>query len=131
MLSFKILILSFLIIEAITIYFRFCLNMKSKDRYKQKVKKSGSGRVFHWHHFIIGIAIVLFSLFFEGQFEKSLFNLGTGVFVSDLVHHFVVLYFFTGKTEFYLQYKDKSEYRRYLYSDKKRDKLVRKVTCFV
>jgi len=47
------------------------------------------------------------SLAFSGMFERFLFNLGLGIVLSDLVHHFIVLNILVGESEFHLIYKNK------------------------
>ena len=54
-----------------------------------------------------GIACVGLAFWLERQFPKSSFRLlavGIGLFVSDMIHHFVVLWIITGNPQFDLLY---------------------------
>ena len=49
------------------------------------------------HHGYVGLGLVLISFFY---FNFYLVVLGWSLFLSDLVHHFIILPLWVGKTEF-------------------------------
>jgi hypothetical protein len=59
------------------------------------------------HHSYIGIACIAAAFWLEQRFPKSSFHLlaiGIGLFISDMIHHFVVLWIITGNPQFDLLY---------------------------
>jgi len=59
------------------------------------------------HHSYIGIACIALAFWLETRFPKSSFHLlaiGIGLFISDMIHHFVVLWIVTGNPQFDLLY---------------------------
>lgn len=107
MLEWKLIIGVLLIVEAVTIFLRFTFNKESKSFHISRMQKRHSKRAIHWHHFLIGLGIIPLAFLFSGVTEVGLFNIGIGVFLSDIIHHFVVLAVFMGNPEFYLVYKNK------------------------
>ena len=107
MISLKIILISLMIIEVITLVFRFGFNRRSRDFYSNSLNRRWGKYKFHWHHLFLGLVIVPLSLMFSGMFEKFMFNLGLGIVFSDLVHHFIILNIFVGESEFHLFYKNK------------------------
>ena len=127
MISIKIILISLMIIEVITLIFRFGFNKRSRDIYSNSLKRKWGNYKFHWHHLFLGIVIIPISLIFSGMFEKFLFNLGLGVALSDLVHHFIVLNILVGESEFHLLYKNK-DFNREEGILSKRRKILNKIT---
>ena len=59
------------------------------------------------HHSYIGIACIAVAFWLEQRFPRSSFHLlaiGLGLFISDMIHHFVVLWIITGNPQFDLLY---------------------------
>ena len=59
------------------------------------------------HHSYIGIACIAAAFWLEPRFPRSsvhLLAVGIGLFVSDMIHHFVVLWIITGNPQFDLLY---------------------------
>lgn len=59
------------------------------------------------HHSYIGIASIAVAFWLEQRFPRSSFHLlaiGIGLFISDMIHHFVVLWMITGNPQFDLFY---------------------------
>lgn len=108
MIEWKLAIGVLLIIEAVTIFCRFAMKKESKDFHANRINKKWKKRGIHWHHFLIGLAIIPLAFLFRGSVELGLFNIGLGIFLSDMVHHFIVLAVFTGSPEFCLIYRNKN-----------------------
>ncbi|MBU3912904.1 MAG: hypothetical protein KKB21_04900 [Nanoarchaeota archaeon] len=107
MISIKIILISLMIVEITTLIMRFGFHRQSRDYYSNSLNKKWGRYKFHWHHLFLGLLIVPVSLAFSGMFERFLFNLGLGIVLSDLVHHFIVLNILVGESEFHLIYKNK------------------------
>lgn len=63
------------------------------------------------HRSYTGISCAGLAFWLEQQFPKSSFHLlaiGVGLFISDMIHHFVVLWIITGNPQFDLLYQNKS-----------------------
>lgn len=100
--SWEIILWTTFILEFITILGRFVLKLKSRDFFEGYMNKKSLKKIPHFHHLFIGLIILLIALILD----NSLYiNLGAGVILSDLVHHFVILWFFIGNPEFHLVYK--------------------------
>jgi hypothetical protein len=59
------------------------------------------------HHSYTGIACAGLAFWLEQRFPKSSFHLlsiGIGLFISDMIHHFLVLWIITGNPQFDLLY---------------------------
>jgi hypothetical protein len=91
-----------LIWEATTCAFRFGLDMQStRDTAWMAPLTLG----FRIHHGYLGvILIVLAALISSAPSRSALLIVGVGFVVSDLVHHFLVLWPLTGHHEFHLRY---------------------------
>jgi hypothetical protein len=87
----KILILTF-IIEFTTIISRYFFG-SMKTRYKN-FKSKYKVRI---HHGYIGLVLVLIHLIFT---NNLLYIIGSALFLSDTIHHFIVLPIWVKKTEF-------------------------------
>ncbi len=126
MIEWKLILGVLFIAEAITLFLRFAMNKESKDYHVGKMNKKWKKRKFHWHHFLLGLAIIPLAFFFSNFTEQFLINLGIGIFLSDLVHHFVVLMFITGSPEFCLVYKNKDLNERKIEILTRRRKIIKK-----
>lgn len=103
MIDWSLVIISTIIIEIITLFGRFVFKKSSKENYFKILKKLNARYFIHFHHGFFGVIILLVSYFYGFVF---LFNLGIGFILSDLVHHFVILWSITGSPEFHLIYKN-------------------------
>jgi len=57
------------------------------------------------HHGYIGLLIMAASAFLNEKYKQYAFIAGTAMFLSDLIHHFIVLKLATGSPEFDIFYK--------------------------
>ena len=97
-------VLSAIAMEALTCLLRFGAHMTAGDSMHWM-----SSVTFGWriHHGYVGVLLACCSLLFRpGWLRNSLLMIGTGLFVSDLVHHFAVLWPLTGSPELLLRYPD-------------------------
>ena len=58
------------------------------------------------------------------------FNVGVGIFLSDFVHHFVVLNYFVGDPEFHLLYRNSDLYKMKKKLEKNTKKFLRRLIEF-
>lgn len=90
------------IIEGVTCLFRFGLDLQS-TRDTGWIGAYTFG--YRIHHGYIGVVALLVSLFVPaGVWRNGLVILGIGLVVSDLVHHFAVLWPITGSHQFDIRY---------------------------
>jgi hypothetical protein len=95
-----------LIIELITIFLRFGLNMKTSNTTTLIVGKFTFG--IRIHHGYIGILLIIMAVFFPTALVSNwLLITGMSLFLSDVIHHFLVLWPITGSPEFDLLYPKK------------------------
>ncbi len=97
----KILILT-LLIELVTIFFRFGLKMKARESTSALAGFTFGLRI---HHGYIGLLIMAAVSFLNDKYKPYAFIIGTAMFLSDLIHHFIVLKLITGSPEFDVFYK--------------------------
>jgi len=109
MIDLKIILISAIIIESITIFGRFFLNISSKKVYIRVMKKFKLKRFYHFHHLFTGIIIAVVFYFYYHHF---FFNLGLGIFLSDLIHHFAVLWIVLKHPEFHVVYKNVKDFEK-------------------
>lgn len=93
------LILLGVVIELVTVITRFGLRLRSKD-FKKKIHFP-----VKFHHLYLGIALFILGIFYQEGFINflgpiGLLEIGGGIALSDLLHHFIVMKGLTGKTEF-------------------------------
>ncbi len=79
-----------LLIEVLSIFGRLIFG--SAKRFYEKKK------LVRIHHGYVGLGLIIIISFF--YFNEYLIILGWSLFLSDLVHHFIVLPLWVGKTEF-------------------------------
>ncbi len=97
----KILILT-LLIELITVFFRFGLKMKAGESTSALAGITFGLRI---HHGYIGLLIMIAASFLNDKYKTYAFIIGTAMFLSDVIHHFIVLKLITGSPEFDIFYK--------------------------
>lgn len=94
-----------LVFEVLTCVFRFGFALESTRDTASSIGRLTIG--MRIHHSYIGIACVGLAFWLEQRFPRSSFHLlaiGIGLFVSDMIHHFVVLWIVTGNPQFDLLY---------------------------
>lgn len=92
------------VIEVVTAFTRFGLGMSATRDTTWLAPLTGGLRI---HHAYYGLVLVAVSLLVKGRFWKNaLLIVGVGCFVSDMVHHFLVLWPITGSPQFDLMYPD-------------------------
>ena len=119
--NWTIVVLTAVIIEFFTVFGRFIFGFRSRDFLRKAMKYFGWKRVFHFHHLFMGLILMGFSIFFNGSL---LFSLGLGVALSDVIHHFVVLWIIVGDPEFKVVYQSLGEFEK---DEKIEDSRIRKV----
>jgi hypothetical protein len=107
MINIKIIIITALAIELLTIVVRFGFKISSKEVYIKIMKKFKFKKFYHIHHLIWGILLAV--IFYS---NPLLLNIGIGVILSDLIHHFVVLWTVVGSPEFHIVYKNVNCFNR-------------------
>ena len=91
-----------LIIELITIAFRYGLRLESTRDTASTIGLLTFG--LRVHHGYIGLFLILLGWCFPRGYRNFLWIIGIGLFVSDLVHHFLVLWPIEGSPQFDLVY---------------------------
>lgn len=89
------------IIELITVFFRFGLELKAREATHAVSTLTFGLRI---HHGYIGLLVMAASALAGEKLKKYAFIAGAALFLSDLIHHFVVLKFITGSPEFDIFY---------------------------
>ena len=74
--------------EIATVILRYLLKFKSKKVIKKEAKILRFKKMLHFHHLFAGIIIAAI-FYFKGN--NLWFNIGIGIALSDLIHHFVIL----------------------------------------
>ncbi|MSQ94120.1 MAG: hypothetical protein EXR98_06135 [Gemmataceae bacterium] len=90
-----------ILIEAITVLLRFGFSLES-TRDAATIGNFTLG--LRVHHGYIGIFLILLGWCFPLGLRNSLWIVGIGLLISDLMHHFIVLWYFTGSPQFDLVY---------------------------
>lgn len=93
------------VFEIVTCVLRFGFAVESTRDTASSVGRLTMG--LRIHHSYIGIACVALAFWLERRFPKSSFHLlsiGIGLFISDMIHHFLVLWVTTGNPQFDLLY---------------------------
>ena len=105
-----------LLIEAVTVVFRFGFKMKAtRDTAKYVARWTRGIRIHHGYWgvplLVLGVAFFVTSV---GPVLAAawLTILGLALIKSDLVHHFLVLWPITGSHDFDLVYPERERYRR-------------------
>lgn len=89
--------------EAVTVFLRFGLGLEATRDTASTVGRLTFG--VRIHHGMIGLAILLLSLYINDiSWKRRAAIFGGALTVSDLVHHFVILWAATGSPQFDLLY---------------------------
>ncbi len=89
------------VIEAITVVLRFGLRLESTRDTAMIGTMTFGLRV---HHGYIGLFLLPLGWCFPRGLRYALWIIGFGLLFSDLAHHFVVLWYFTGSPQFDIVY---------------------------
>jgi len=103
MFSLFIILMTLVLVEFATVITRFTFKISSKETYIKIMKKFKLKRFYHFHHLFLGIIMAIIFYIYQ---QPLLFNIGVGVFASDVVHHLVVLWAVVGNPEFHIVYKN-------------------------
>jgi hypothetical protein len=88
--------------EAVTVILRFGFSMKSEATTSGLAQFTFGYRI---HHGYVGLLFLVLSLLvFNRTVRNLLIIFGVGLFLSDLIHHFLVLKLLTGSDEFTIRY---------------------------
>jgi len=93
-----------ILFETLTCFLRFGLDLQS-TRDTSMLRSLTFG--FRIHHGYVGVIMVLLSLLLPAQLAKVrtwVFRIGMALVLSDLAHHFLVLWPITGDPKFDLLY---------------------------
>lgn len=119
MINPTIIFVTALLIEVITLFGRFIIKISSKEVLIKIMKFLNIKIVINPHHGIIGLLIAIVSFFYDCP---VLFNLGLGLFISDIFHHFIVLWAIVGNPEFHVVYKNLKYFKKEQKADDKKIK---------
>lgn len=97
------------VIEAITVVLRFGLRLESTRDTAMIGTMTFGLRV---HHGYIGLFLLPLGWCFPRGLRYGLWIIGFGLILSDLAHHFVVLWYFTGSPQFDIVYPEHPYWRR-------------------
>jgi hypothetical protein len=98
-----------ILFEAITVGLRFGLHLQSTR---------DTASIGHWtcglriHHGYIGVFLLPLAWCFPRGLRHALWMIGIGLILSDLAHHFLVLWPFFGDPQFDLYYPDHPFWRK-------------------
>jgi hypothetical protein len=96
-----------LIIEAITLFFRFGLGLESTRDTASTVGRLTFG--IRIHHGYIGLALLIATFFFsrlkKHRYVSCIQVAGASLLLSDIIHH-IILFLVTGSSDFDLVYSN-------------------------
>ncbi len=90
-----------ILIEALTVVLRFGFSLEST---KDTAVIGNFTLGLRVHHGYIGLFLILLGWCFPLGLRNALWIVGIGLLVSDLMHHFIVLWYFTGSPQFDIVY---------------------------
>ncbi len=97
--------ISTLILELIFVLFRFGFGLESTRDTASTIGVLTFGiRIHHGYIGLLAVAISLLLFKSKPQIAQWLLIIGTTLFCSDLIHHFIVLWIFIGSPEFDFRY---------------------------
>lgn len=94
-----------LLMEGLTCFSRFGLGLQS-TRDTAALKRYTFGLRIHHGYFGVVLVLVAVLVFSEGSTRNWLLRIGGALFLSDLIHHFLVLWPITGDHQFDLKYPE-------------------------
>ncbi|MFH1468454.1 MAG: hypothetical protein ABIO70_28955 [Pseudomonadota bacterium] len=92
--------------EAVTCLFRFGLGLQATRDTGFLARLTFGLRI---HHGYVGLLLILLAALRPGLWRNLALIVGVGMLVSDLIHHFLVLWPITGSPQFDLTYPDPPE----------------------
>jgi hypothetical protein len=110
MIDIKIIILTIMLVELLSIIIRFLFKISAMEINIKIMRKLKLKRFYHFHHLFSGILIAV--IFYSFYPNALLFNIGLGIAASDIVHHFIVLWIIMGNPEFHIVYKNVKELQK-------------------
>ena len=93
------------IFEAVTCVLRFGLRLESTRDTASTIGVLTFG--LRIHHSYIGVALIPIAMLVERrwpQTARQLLMIGMALILSDLIHHFIILWYFVGSSQFDLFY---------------------------
>jgi hypothetical protein len=93
------------IFETITCLLRFGLRLESTRDTASTIGVLTSG--LRIHHSYVGVALIPIAMLFEKrwpQIGRNVLMIAMALVLSDLIHHFIVLWYFAGSPQFDLFY---------------------------
>jgi len=115
----KLILITAIVIELITVFGRFFFKISSKEVLTKIMRHYGWQKVIHFHHGFTGVIIALLAFYFESSIGIAF---GLGMVLSDIIHHFVVLWFIIGDPEFHVVYRNAKALKK---EEKMEDKKIR------
>lgn len=102
-----LIILVTLLFEFITVVCRFAFGLRAGTSFSFLGTLTGGYRI---HHLYVGASLtgVVLITGLSPSLNNALLILGMGLILSDLLHHFVVLWPITGAHEFHMTYRSGS-----------------------
>ena len=95
------------IIEAVTVFFRFGMGLESTRDTASTVGRLTFGiRIHHGYVGVVMAAAVLLLMRKESKWRSWLLAIGIALIASDLIHHILVLWPITGSPEFHMVYPE-------------------------
>lgn len=94
------------VFETITLLLRFGLGLEWAKVSQRNVGVMTFG--YRIHHSFLGIALALFAFCLPAplsEFKGLALSTGSALFLSDMIHHFLILLPLTGTPQFYFQYR--------------------------
>ena len=89
------------VVELVTCLFRFGFGFQSTRDTAWLAKFTFGIRI---HHGYIGLLLILLSTWPRPEWRIWTFRIGAALLLSDIIHHFVVLWLTQGDPEFHLTY---------------------------
>jgi hypothetical protein len=93
-------------IELVTVILRFGMKLQATRDTSMLASWTFGFRI---HHGYIGVVLLLLALPASGWLRNLLVIIGIGLVLSDLAHHFLVLWPITGSPEFDIRYPTKGD----------------------
>ncbi len=95
-----------LVIEGVTILARFGLQLQSTRDTAFMASLTFGYRIHHGYIGLLMLVVLLLAPQLGGRWHNLLLALSVSLILSDLIHHFIVLWWLTGDPQFHLRYPD-------------------------
>ena len=90
------------VIEIVTVITRFGMGMQATRDTEWLARYTFGLRIHHGYYGVVLLLVCM--LLRKGFWKNTLLIVGIGCLISDLIHHFIVLWAVTGDPEFHLVY---------------------------